>query len=174
MKTKIITTLVLGAAFLAQGAAAQTGTAISTPSTPAPAVQTPASPAPPAPNQIIYAPRLPSVAELTSAAAAQKLTVQRIEQTSSQVTVVYQSANGQTSTVAYQFLPGTAGAAPGPAEAAPPPATYASSPRVVYYDDYWPGYYPTFWYPPVSLRLGFGFHGGGFRGGGFGFRGHWR
>jgi hypothetical protein len=167
MKTKLITTLILGAAFLAEGALAQTAPA--TP-TSAPAVAVPTTPAPLAPSQIIYAPRLPSVAELTNAAAAQKITVQKIEQTTSQITVVYQYANGQTNTVAYQLLPAANAAAPAAVETAPPSSVvYAPPPRVVYYDSYGPDYYPTYWYPPVSFRLGFGFHGGG-----FGFRGHGR
>ena len=136
------------------------------------------------PNQIVYAQRLPGVTELTAAAAAQGLTIDRIEQTSAQITVVYRYANGQTNTVAYLLLP-TAGAAanPVPSPSTPPPAVvYDTSPRIVYYDDYYgygPAYNPYYWYPPVALRLGLGFNynygyrggfGGGFHGGYRGFR----
>jgi hypothetical protein len=171
MKTKIIAVFLFGAAFLTEGALAQTATLTSMPTTPAPVVVTAATPAP---SQVIYSPRLPSPAELTNAAAAQGITVQKIDQTSSQITVVYQYANGQTTTVAYQLLP-AAGTTPTQTyvESAPPPTVvYAPPPQVVYYESYGPRYYPAFWYPPVSLRLGFGY---GFRGG-FGFRGvgRWR
>ena len=49
---------------------------------------------------------------------------------------------------------------------APPQVTYVQSPRVVYYDDYYPGYYaPRVWYPPISFSLGFGYRGGFYHGG---------
>lgn len=176
MKTKLVVFCLLSAAFLAGSAWAQ----IVQPTTPAPAVPAIAPAAALVPNQTIYSPRLPGVNEVTSIAAAQGLTVERIEQTASQVTVVYKYANGQTNTVAYLLLPGTAGAsAPGVVQATPPPTVvyYEPAPRVVYYDGYGPGYYssPGYWYPPVSIGLGFdfrgggrgGFHGGGFRNGGF-------
>jgi hypothetical protein len=135
------------------------------------------------PNQVVYAPRLPSVMDLTSAAAAQGLTIEKIEQTSTQIMAVYRYANGQINTVAYLLLP-TAGAAaipvatiPVPAPSTPPPAVvYATAPRVVYYDEdygYGPAYYPNYWYPPVAFRVGLGFNynygyhggfGGGYRG----------
>src|SRR2546430_5190207 len=84
LKTKILSVAVLAATFLIA-------------STPA---QTPASaPSAPAPNQTIYVPRLPSAAELTNAAAAQGLSVEKIEQTSAQVTAFYKSSAGQTSIV---------------------------------------------------------------------------
>ncbi len=171
MKTKIITSVVV-AALLASGVSAQDSTPASaspnhvvTPTTPAPAV---APAAAPAPNQIVYTPRLPGASELTNAAAAQGLTIERIEQSASQIVAVYKNASGQTNTVAYQALPPAT--APAPAPTTPPPALlYAPAPRVVYYDSYDPfyyssyPYYPRVWYPPVSLRLGFGFgHRGGF------------
>jgi len=65
-----------------------------------------------APSQIVYAARLPSPVELSNAAAAQGLTVERIEQTEHPNIGVYKFPNGQTSTVAYQLLP-AAGVPPG-------------------------------------------------------------
>jgi len=177
MKTKLVTFFLLSAAFVAAGARAQTVQA----TTPAPAVPTvtPAAPAlapsaPLAPNQLVYTHRLPGVNELTNIAAAQGLTIERIEQSASQVTVVYKYANGQTNTVAYLPLPGSAGSSPQlVVSTTPPPVVVVSepAPRVVYYDGYGPGYYyssnPEYWYPPVSIALGFGFRGGGYHGGGF-------
>jgi len=174
MKTKLITLVLISAAFLAGSARAQTAT-IATPTSPAPTV----TPAALVPNQTVYGQRLPSVAELTNIAAAQGLTVVRIEQTASQVTIVYGYPNGQTNTVAYLLLPNAAGAATAvPTTTAPAPTVvyYEAAPRVVYYDSY-PGYYayPGYWYPPVSIGLGFGFRGGGFHGGyGGGFHGGFR
>jgi hypothetical protein len=177
MKTKIVSAFVIAAAVSAGGLLAQTATMNSSmpaPSSPAPVVTSAA----PAPNQVVYAPRLPSPAELSSAAAAQGLTVVRIEQSGSQIVAVYQYSNGQTNTVAYQLLPANGAYAPATAQSGPAPTTvvYADAPRVVYADGpgYYPGYYPYYWYPPVSIGIGLGFHGGyGFRGG-FGFRGHFR
>jgi hypothetical protein len=87
---------VFAALFLLGEAGAQTPASsapVVTPSSPAPAVAAPApatAPAPAAaPNQVIYSPRLPSAAELTNAAAAQGVSVERIEQTTSQITVTY-------------------------------------------------------------------------------------
>src|SRR5471032_623766 len=102
MKTKLIASFLLSAAFVAGVARAQVVSAAA----PAPAV---APAAALTPNQTVYAPRLPGVNELTNIAAAQGLAVERIEQTASQVTVVYRSANGQMTTVAYLLLPGAAG-----------------------------------------------------------------
>jgi len=164
MKTKLIASFLLSAAFVASGARAQVAQAAA----PAPAMPAVAPAAALTPNQTVYAPRLPGVNELTNIAAAQGLAVERIEQTASRVTVVYRSANGQTTTVAYLLLPGAAGTfAAMTTQANPPPAVYATAPRVVYYDGYGPDYYsyPGYWYPPVSIGLGFGFRGGGFRGG---------
>ncbi len=126
-------------------------------------------------NQIVYQPRLPSPLELTTAAAAQGLTVEQIVQSANQVVAAYRNASGQLFTVAYQTLP-PSGAAPGstvvpanPAPAvvhvAPPPAVYETAPRVIYYDDPDYYYYPRYYYPPVSFGFGFGyrsFHGGHF------------
>ncbi len=132
--------------------------------TAAPAVAAPT----PAASKVIYAPRLPTANELSAAAAAQQLTIVRIEQTTSSVTAVYQSAAGAASTVVYQLLPGANTATPAvAAPSAPAPAVvYQPAARVAYYDGYGPYYYdpyyydPYYWYPPVSVRLGFGYRGG--------------
>ncbi len=132
-------------------------------------------------TQTVYTPKLPSAQELTDAAAAQGLTVERISQTSLQVIAFYRNAHGQPITVAYQTLP-PAGVVHSPAPApvvvstapavvsvAPAPTViYESAPRVVYYET--PRYYyPRTYYPPVSLSFGFGF-----RGSHFGHGGHYR
>ena len=125
----------------------------------------------PAPNQVIYAPRLPTPAELTNAAGAQGVTVEQINQSATQITVTYRFSNGQTNTVAYQLLSNvqpapTTVVAPSPA----PTVVYETAPRVIYRYDPW---YPRYYYPPVSLNLGFGYyHGWG--GGGYHHHRHWR
>jgi hypothetical protein len=164
----------VSASLLAGGLAAAEAPATSTPNTAntLPPVQVAVAPvtAPaPAPNQIVYTPRLPTAAELTSAASAQGLSVERIEQSANQIVAVYKTSSGQTNTVAYQTLPPAGVAtpttpAPNYTVTAPPPTVVYEqpAPRVVYYDDD-PFYYPRIWYPPVSVRLGFGFghfHGG--------------
>lgn len=202
MQNKLLPVL-LAATFFAAGVHAQNATqpASATPSTQAvPASQPSAPPATapapqpvvqsaPPPNQVIYAPRLPTATELTQIAAAKGQTVEQINQTSTQITAIYQDANGQRTTVAYQLLP-TATSAPSTTVVVPSPAprvVYRTSPRVIYYDDpFDDDYYPGYYYPPVSLSFGFGFshwdhddwdHDGWGRGGwgrgGWGHRG-WR
>jgi hypothetical protein len=174
MNTKLVSCLLVAAALATNGARAQTVPA----APPAPAPVTPAAEAaaPLAPNQLVYSARLPGVNELTNIAAAQGLAIERIVQTPTQITAVYKYAGGQTNTVAYLLLPNAAnatGQAVAPASPAPT-VYYAPPPRVVYYDDYAPSYYyadRAYWYPPVSLSLGFGFRGGGGFHGGGGFRG---
>ncbi|HVW20807.1 MAG TPA: hypothetical protein VHC86_06290 [Opitutaceae bacterium] len=131
--------------------------------------QTPAAPS--TPTEVVYVPQLPTAADLTKAAQAQNVTIERIDQTASQVTAVYKYSNGQESTVSYQPL-SAAGSAGVPVPATAAPATTTST--VVYttpgYYDYapYPYYYPWGWYSPVVVGVGFGFHGGyhgGFRGG---------
>jgi hypothetical protein len=168
MKTNpVFTAVVLATALFATGAVAQTNN-----QTPAPAAPS-AVAVVPTPNEIIYIPRLPDPAELTNAAAAQGITVERIAQTSAQVTVIYRYADGQTHTVAYQLLPaaGSAPMATATAVTAVPAATttvvYAApAPSYYYYD---PFYYPWPWYGPVSFRVGLGYSYYHF-GGGYGFR----
>jgi hypothetical protein len=151
-----------------------------------PSSTAPAQPAPaPQPDRVVYAPRLPTVQELTNAAAAGGFAIARIEQTPTQVTVVYKLADGRPDTVAYAALPPpstgtTAVAVPSPAPKVvvtpAPTVIYTRSPRVVYYD---PWYYDSWsYYPPVSVSLGFGYGrywgGGHYHGhhGGHGFRRH--
>jgi hypothetical protein len=177
MKTNLILqTVIFSTALLASGAAAQTVEAT------APADAAPMVNPTPVPNQIIYLPQLPNPGELASAAAAQKISVEQINQTSTQITVVYKYANGQTNTICYQLL-SAVGNAPGVAVPAGTaqvttvvPATttvvYARpGPGYYYYDPYYASPWP--WFAPVSIGLGFDFgHGyyrgyGGFRDGGF-------
>lgn len=174
--------LLLGSAVLLPGSALIAADAASTtpPAPPAPA--TPAAPAAevapaaplPAPNRVVYAPRLPSAKELTQAAAAQGLAINRIDQTSSEVTVVYQLPDGRTNTVAYRLLAG-ADSGVATAETAPPPPRRTviytpAPPNVIYYEParrvYDPWYWDPYWDSPVSLNFGFGYvyRGGGFRG----------
>ena len=160
MKTKLFAILALAAGLVVLGARAQT---------PAPA---PDPMATPQASQVVYAPRLPSAGELTSVAAVQGLTIDKIVQTASQMTVVYRSANGQTNTVAYLLLPaaGTTPSTVAVATTTPPPTVVyaAQAPAPVYYYDpfYYPSYYAGPWYPPVSVSLGFGWGWGyGYRGG---------
>lgn len=183
MKTNpILHAVVLATALLATGASAQTA------SPPPPADATPMVSPMPAPNQIIYIPQLPSPAELANAAAAQGGSVEQINQTSTQITIVYKYANGQTNTICYQLL-SNAGAAPAvsaptgaPMTTVVPTTTTAvyATPSPAYYYPYgysypYGYYYP--WYAPVSIGLGFnfgyGYYHGGYYGGGFrgGFRG---
>lgn len=171
MKTKFFPVFVLAAGFITLGARAQ----VPTPTTPAPAIETLSVPQA---NQLVYAPRLPSAAELTNVAAAQGLTIDKIVQTTNQMTVVYRSANGQINTVAYLLLPA---AGVGPTTVAATTAAprvvyaYADSAPAYYYDPYYyPSYYGGPWYGPVSLGIGWGigFHGGGWRGGGGWHGGH--
>lgn len=119
-------------------------------------------------DQIIYAPQLPSVAELIKMAAAQGLTVRQIVQSDRAVSITYQLANGQSKTISYQLLANAVTASAPVVATTPAPTTT----RVVYvapdyyYDPFYYPYYGPYWYPPVSVRLGFGF-----RGRGWGFRG---
>jgi hypothetical protein len=181
MKTiPLFTAAVFAATLLTAGATAQTAT----PTPPAATHATPTAPAAepastiqpmqaPAPNQIIYIPQLPSPGALVAAATAQGVTVELINQTSTQITVVYKFSNGQTNTICYQLLSAAAAAqAPAqmpagtPATAVPPTTTviYAPPGPAYYYD---PFYYPWPWYGPVAVSVGFGFRGGGYYHGGF-------
>lgn len=177
MQTKLLPVL-LAAALITSGLRAEESTpspATTPPPAPtsAPAVAPVATQAAPAPNQIIYSPRLPTPAELTSVATAQGLAVQQISASSTQVTAIYKNnSTGELTTIAYQLLPTTTTTTTTVAVPTPAPTTviYQPATRVIYYydDPYWPRYY----YPPVSLSLGFGYYhgwGGGRWGGG----GHW-
>jgi len=86
LKFIIAATLLSGSAYaldVTPGVASTTNVAV--PTTPAPVLSSETNPAP-APNQVVYTPRLPSVAELSNAAAAQGLTVDRMEQSSTRPT----------------------------------------------------------------------------------------
>lgn len=122
MKTKLFSLIVAAAGFIALGARAQ----VAEPSTPAPAMDVLSS-APQA-NQVVYAPRLPAVNELTNVAAAQGLTIEKVVQSVSSMTVVYRSANGQVNTVAYLLLPAAGAPAATSTVAIAPTATTNASP----------------------------------------------
>ncbi len=177
MKTNsIISAAIAATALLTTGILAQTevpapasppGAVVSSPS----AVVSPASPMP-TPNSVIYIPRLPTPAELSSAAAAQSLTIDKMEVTSTQITVVYKFANGQTNTVAYALLPAAGPApatAPGSTVVATAPTTTVvyTTPAPAYYYDPYPYYYGYPWAWPVGFNIGIGytFHGGYYHGG---------
>ena len=172
MKTNsILLAIVLTAALATSAAIAQSNGVVST-GNPAAPQAAPAVNAMPAPDQIIYLPQLPSAGSLANAAVAQGISVEQINQLSNQITVVYKYSNGQTHTICYQLL-SSAGVTPaiaGPGVAAAPAQTTVIYQRPVgyYYDPY---YYGWPWFAPVSVSLGFGFHGGyhggGFHGGGF-------
>lgn len=179
MKTNsMFTVAVLAATLFAAGAAAQTATPTDSQTPPPTAAVSPASPMP-TPNSVIYIPRLPTPVELSNVAAAQGLAIEKMEQTSDHITVVYRYANGQTNTIAYQLLP-TPGVTTAPAMATVVPAATATvvpgaTPTVVYpqpaYYYYDPYYYPWAWpwFAPVSIGIGFGYgYGGHFYGGHFG------
>ena len=188
MKTKLVAALAFAAVVGSHGLLAQAPQPAS-PTTP-PAVTSVA----PAPDQVIYTPRLPEVREITGAAAAQGLAIERIEQTSVQLTVIYKLASGQLRTVAYQTLSTAGSDTPTPtAPAVQAPQTVVvrrPAPAVVYdYPPPWsPGYYyydsfydPWYWYPPVSFRIGLGYRSGHYRSGhyrsghyGSGHHGHFR
>ncbi len=167
----------LSSALVAGSALAQTATVVAPAPAPAQPAATSADPTAPAMvNQTVYGQRLPTVDELSNAAAAQGLTVVRIEKTATQMTATYRYPNGQVSTVAYLMLANVSAA---PAQVvsptSPPPPTvyyYNTAPaRVVYTDDdvpaaYYYGY-PRYWYPSFSVGVGFGYRGGGsYHGGG--------
>ena len=101
MKThKFTAAALLAAAALGTAAFAQSPAVSAAPAAPA----APPVSAAPAVNETVYVPQLPSAEELTKAATAQGVTVTRISQSASQVTITYQYPNGQINTVAYQPL----------------------------------------------------------------------
>jgi hypothetical protein len=154
MKTQNITALIIAAGLLTTAAWADNAPA-------APASASTALTAQPAPDQTIYAPQLPSGAELTNAATAQGLTIKQITQSAHDLRITYQTADGQILVVLYRLLP-DAGA--NLAQAAAPTVVYAVAPSPVYYfyDPYDP-YYSAVLYPPVSVRLSLGFRTSSFR-----------
>src|SRR5215207_8189594 len=114
MKTKFITAG-LAASWLISAAVAQSSPSIS-PSVPdaptvadapvaAAAAGVDSTPTTTGPNQVVYTAQLPSVQQLTDAAAAKGTTVLRIEQLPSELVTTYRFSNGQESVVAYRLLP---------------------------------------------------------------------
>lgn len=180
MKRKFITVVFLAAGGLLSAASGQTPLAAPTvpdaPTAPAAPVADAAPTLAPdtarvTPNQTVYTAHLPTVQEITDAAAARGTNLTRVEQSDSQIVATYQLANGQTQTVVYQILPTAGKSGSATLMTTPPPAVvYVPRSRVVYYDTY-PSYDPWYWYPPVSLSFGFGFYGGprfgGYRHGGY-------
>ena len=142
----------------------------------------------PAPAELVYMSQLPSPAALMKTAAAQGITVTKIDQTSVQTLVTYKYPDGRLNTVSYELLPAaesaSAQAAPAPTVVSVPVPTAAPATTVVYqttapdpyyspyYAAYAPGYYPWGWYAPVGISLGFGFGHGYYHGGYHG--GRWR
>jgi hypothetical protein len=182
MKTKLCACLMFSSAVVAGSAIAQTAAVVAPSPAPTQPTVTPAEPmAPTTVNQTVYGQRLPTVDELSNAAAAQSLTVVRIEKTATQITATYRYPNGQVNTVAYLVLAnGSAAPAQVVSPTSPPPPTiyyYNTAPaRVVYYDDYVPAAYyygyPRYWYPSFSVGVGLGYRGGGYYGGYHGGGGH--
>jgi hypothetical protein len=163
-KTQLLTVAVLAASALATGALAQ-----SPAQAPSPAPQVA-----PAPNEVIYLQKLPTPAELiSSAAAGHGVTIDKIDQTGSQITVVYHFDNGQVNTVSYQLIGAAdSSAAPAPVAGTEPagiPAPTTAAPAVVYqsypspyYYGYapYPGYYWPGWFAPIGVGFNFGWgHG---------------
>lgn len=166
-----LTTGLLGSAALAQ-------TPLPAPTAPPAPAASPVGPMP-APNSVIYIPRLPTPAELTSAAAAQGLTIEKMEQTNAQITVVYKFANGQTNTVAYALLPAASAApatvaAPSSVVMAPAPTVIYTSPAPAYYYDPYYSSWPWLWPVGIDIGLGYTFHRGGWGYGYHHFDGGWR
>jgi hypothetical protein len=167
MKIKALSLFLTAAGLLATVASAQ----VTTPS-PAPVVTSNSTSSA---NRVIYSPRLPSANELSNVAAAQGLTIDRIDQSDSQITATYRSSNGQVSVVSYQLLPNGSDASSTTVVTSPAPTVvYSAAPRVVYrtapsyyyYDE--PYFYPWGsygYYSPVSVSLGFGYYGHGYYGG---------
>lgn len=169
-----ISTLLLGVVILTGDVFAQSG---------APAV-IPAPAPEAAPNRIVYAPRLPRPAELVGVANAQGRTVEKMEQTSYQITATYKDAAGHTETVAYLLLPDGASlpapavsptapvtAAPAlppppptaaPAAPPPPPTAYQPAPPTVIYQSvpsqviYYDTYPSRYYYPGYDYYYPYG------------------
>jgi uncharacterized membrane protein YgcG len=137
----------------------------------------------PAPNEVIYLPQIPTVADLTKSATAHGLTIASIRQMNGEEVAVYRSPDGQARVVAYLLLseassaaaavvvaPTPAGVGGTAAIAAPPLTSVVNYDAIApgYYDYYADAYCPWGWYPGGFWGLGFGYGYGG----GYGFRGH--
>lgn len=158
----------------------------------------PVSPAPAAVDHVVYLAKLPTPAELIKGAGQQHTTIERIDQTSAQITVTYQYSSGRKVTFSYALLSAVAAdvpvLTPAPTEslenvtAAPPPPRPPPSttvvyttppPPVVYYERPVRYYDPAWdWVAPlaVGVSLGWVWHSGhdhyrhGWHGG---HRGYW-
>jgi len=139
-------------------------------------------------NHLVYLAKLPSPASLMKEAAAQGLTIARIDRTDDSIIVTYKYADGHTDTTGYTTLD-AATTTESPAVAATPAAPAPGTPvtttvlagqpapgyTVVSYQPapvyYGPRYYydDPFW-APLALGVGLGFivggHGGYYHGGG--------
>ncbi len=150
---------------------------------PAPVAPPPAAPAArPMVDGLVYVAQLPTPAQLMKEAAAEGITISRLEQTAGRILVTYQYANGTTRIYAYLPLAADGTVPAGtPALVAstttPPAVVYAEPERVYYYPPRYARYYDPawdFWAPlaiGVGLGWGFGDHGhfhGGYHGGGHG------
>lgn len=141
------------------------------------------SPAPVAVDHVVYLARLPTPAELMKGAETQRAAIERIDQTSAQITVTYKYAGGRKVTFAYTLLsavaadvpvltstaPVVTAQAPSPdVTVVPPPPTttivYTTpAPEVVYYERPVRYYDPAWdWVSPLALgvSLGWVWHGG--------------
>jgi hypothetical protein len=186
---RLLYAVVLASTLFAFGAAAQTNQ-------PAPTTAAPGAPAL-VPDQVIYQAQLPDPSALAKTVAAHGIAIERIIQTSNQVTLVYRTADQRVHMVVYQLLPGAIAsntpAAPEDTPAAPaedsglnpapaavsatitqPPGAVvlpAASPNVVYVDTEPAAYcYDPFYYPwgwPGYVSFGFGL---GYYNHGYGYR----
>ena len=131
---------------------------------PVPAAQLPVA------DHLVFLGELPESADLMKSAAANGLTVTRLDRTSDRVVVTYRYANGQTATMGYALLSAVGNGdwvAPQPAREVRvvderPVTVVTREPEIVYYE---PGYSRTrvvyrdrsddFWLP-LTLGLGIG------------------
>lgn len=131
------------------------------PVAPVPTVQLPVA------DHLVYLSELPESADLMKSAAANGLTVTRLDRTSDRVVVTYRYANGQTATMGYALLSAVGNGdwvAPQPARVVEERTVTVvpREPEIVYYE---PSYSRTrvvyrdrsddFWLP-LSLGLGIG------------------
>jgi hypothetical protein len=154
----------------------------------------PATDLPPV-DHYVYLSQLPHPEDLMHDAAANGLTITRLDQTADHVVVTYQYADGHIATLGYALL-GAAGTRSNPIVLnSPAPAAHSSAqvsqvdggstvvvhqdPQVVYVDHSYPAYYgyPYYGYPyygywaPLTVGIGIGwstaYYGGGHYHGGY-------
>lgn len=139
--------------------AESTDSSTTAPKSPAPAANSETTSAP---HRIIYIQRLPTAADLTAVAAAQKLVISKIEIAATQVNVAWHAADSPTTVVSYRLLSSINTASHDKVRRGPP--------GPIFYEPYYPRYYG---YPYGYSAFSVGFRGG--FGGGFGGRhGRWR